>query len=87
MADVVVTRASMAGDHIQKLAVELYGLGERVIDRDTAVAWLRDGHSFVPVLGGERHTALQLVELEEGHAIRTDNAVENADQLPALPSV
>jgi len=87
MGDVVVKRAKMAGDHIEKLAVELHGLGERVIDRDTVLAWMRDGHSFVPVVGGVRHTALQLVELEEGHAIRTDNAAEAADSLPALPSV
>jgi len=87
MGDVVVKRAKMDGEQIDKLAVELHGLGERVIDRDTALSWLRDGHSLIPVIEGQRRPALQLVELEDGHAIRTDNQAEAADALPPLPSL
>ncbi len=87
MGDVLVKKATMADGKISKLGVELHGLPARTIDRDQAVAWMKDGHSLVPVVGGVRHTALQLVELEEGHAIRTDNAAEDADSLPELPSV
>lgn len=87
MGDVLVKRATMSDGKVAKLAVQLHGLGERVIDRDTALAWMRDGHSFVPVVGGRRHTALQLVEVGEEHAIRTDNAAEASDHLPELPSV
>lgn len=87
MGDVLVKRATLADGHVAKLAVQLHGLGERVIDRDTALAWMRDGHSLVPVIAGRRLNALQLVELEEGYAIRTDNVAEGSDALPGLPSV
>jgi hypothetical protein len=88
MGDVLVRRASLADGKVSKLAVELHGLGERVIDRDTVLSWMRDGHSFVPVLGGKRQPALQLVEVGEGeHVIRTDNEATDGDLLPELPSV
>jgi hypothetical protein len=87
MGDVLVKRATMAGDKVEKLAIDLHGLPSRVIDRDTAVAWMRDGHSLIPVVGGERLAALQLVEVGDAHAIRTDNAAEDADTLPELPTV
>ncbi len=87
MADVLVKRATLAEGKVDKLAVELHGLGERIIDRDTALAWMRDGHSLVPVRGGARGQALQLVEVGEAHAIRTDNVAEEGDRLPELPSV
>jgi hypothetical protein len=77
----------MADGKIDKLAIELHGLPARVIDRDQALAWMKDGHSFIPVVAGDRLPALQLVEVGEGHAIRTDNQAEDADALPDLPSV
>ncbi len=87
MGDVLVKKATMADGKIDKLGVELHGLPPRVIDRDQAVAWLKDGHSLIPVAGGVHHPALQLIEVGEGHAIRTDNQAEDADTLPDLPSV
>lgn len=85
MADVRVKRATVAGARIVKLVVGMDRLPDRAIDRDTAIRWMRDGHSFVPVTPAGRGAALQLVEVGEGHVIRTDNATVDADQLPSLP--
>jgi len=91
MGHVRVTAASLAEGRIDKLTVELSGLGARTIDRDTALSWMKDGHSFVPVVDGSEGPALQLVSIEGGdevvHVVRTDNAMTAEDQLPALPSV
>jgi hypothetical protein len=87
MADVLVKKATLAGGKIDKLGIELHGLPARVLDRDQVMAWMKDGHSFIPVLSGKRLGALQLVEVGDSHAIRMDNAKEDADQLPELPSV
>lgn len=87
MGDVLVKRGSVSGGRIGSLVVGLAGLPERTIDRDTAVAWMKDGHSLVPVIGGRRAPALQLVAVGDGHAIRTDNAPVDEDALPeALPA-
>lgn len=87
MGDVLVKRGSVSGGRIGDLVVDLAGLPERKIDRDTALAWMKDGHSLVPVLGGRRAAALQLVAVGEGFVIRTDNAAVDEDALPeALPA-
>jgi hypothetical protein len=84
MAHIRVTSARLGDGLIHSLDVELLGLGHRAIDRDTAVRWMRDGHSLVPAAGG---SALQLVTLEDGDEprwfIRADNAPEAQDSLPA----
>ncbi len=88
MGDVLVKKGTVSDGRIAKLEVELHGLGTRIIDRDTALAWMKDGHSLVPVVGGQRGTALQLVELpgdEPAWSIRTDNAPEGSDTLGELP--
>ena len=88
MGDILVKGATVSNGKIEKLRVDLHGLPERVIDRDTAIAWLKDGHSFIPVVRGSRQTALQLVELadkEGAYAIRTDNA-SGDDLVGDLPS-
>lgn len=87
MGDVLVKRAAMAGDRVERLEVALHGLPDRVIDRDTALAWLRDGHSLIPMVGGRRGTALQRVEAGDEQVIRVDNAPIAADALPDLPSL
>ncbi|MFT4623538.1 MAG: hypothetical protein ACI8PZ_002194 [Myxococcota bacterium] len=87
MGDVLVKKGSVQSGRITTLEVELHGLGSRTIDRDTAVAWMRDGHSFIPWVGGRRGAALQLVQAgEDGWVIRTDNAAEDADLLGDLPT-
>lgn len=88
MGDVQVKRATVNNGRIERLVVEIDLLPERTIDRETAIRWLRDGHSLVPVVEGARGTALQLVEVgDDAVAIRTDNAAVAEDRLPVLPQI
>ena len=87
MGDIAVRKATFNGSKIDKMTVEIHGLPPRTIGRETAVSWMKDGHSLIPLHGGTRLAALQLVECADGHVIRTDNVAEDADQLPDLPSV
>lgn len=84
MGDVLVTGGRVSDGKIEQLDVQLHGLPARSVDRDTALAWMKDGHSFVPLHKGQRLTALQLVEVGDDHFIRADNAPEAADTLPDL---
>ncbi|MEN0063096.1 MAG: hypothetical protein AAGA48_13155 [Myxococcota bacterium] len=86
MGDILVKRGSVVDGKIEELVVQFHGLAERTIDRDTALKWMRDGHSLIPTVNGKRLTALQLVDLgDESYAIRHDNASEPEDDLPPLP--
>ncbi len=84
MGDILVRGGSIQGGRIDSLTIDLHGLPQRTIDRATALAWLEDGHSLVPVRGGERLAALQLVEVDDELMIRTDNAAIPEDTLPDL---
>ena len=84
MGDVLVTGGNVSEGRIAKLDIELQGLPGRSIDRETALAWMKDGHSLVPSRKGTRLSALQLVEVGEEHFIRHDNAPESSDSLPIL---
>ena len=84
MADVLVRSATLSEGRIQKLDVAFHGLPSRTIDRDTALAWLKDGHSLVPVVGGQRGVRLQLVEAGEELVIRTDNEAVAEDRVAGL---
>jgi len=91
MGHVRVQGADLEESRIQALRVKIAGLPARTIDRPTALHWLRDGHSLLPVIDGQESTALQLVEVPEGDEsawfIRTDNEPKAEDRLPELPSV
>ena len=91
MGHVRVHGVDISEGKIQSMRVELVGLPHRTIDRATALAWMADGHSLVPVIGGVEHTALQLVEVPAAetveHFIRTDNAPTAQDELPGLAPV
>lgn len=84
MADVLVKKAAVKEGRIASLDIGLYGLPDRTIDRDTAISWMRDGHSMIPVRGGKRMTALQLVEVgdEDEPFIRHDNSPVAEDSVP-----
>ena len=85
MGRVWVKAADVREGKIERLEVRLGSLPARVIDRDTAVSWMRDMHSFI---AGDTGPALQLVEVDDGAwFIRTDNAAVAEDALPALPAV
>lgn len=87
MGEVRVKGARVEGGRIVSLAVSLSGLPDRSIDRDSAVRWMRDGHSFIPVISGRTLPALQLVETGDSWVIRTDNQALAEDSLPELPSI
>ena len=86
MARVEVTAGSVSDGKIKNLKVHLSGLPGREIDREQALSWMRDGHSFIPVVDGSDLPALQLVEVVDGgealHFIRADTQRESADSLP-----
>lgn len=86
MARVEVTAGALSDGRIEKLTVRLSGLPQRTLTRDQAVSWMRDGHSFIPVVDGRDLPALQLVEVAEGDEvqrfIRVDTSAEAHDSLP-----
>ena len=92
MGDVRIKRAAMAGNKIERVVVEIDRLPERTIDRETLVRWMRDGHSVIPEINGQRLPVLLLVELgsdpaSNAFAIRTDPEPIDEDRLPALPAI
>jgi hypothetical protein len=82
MGFVAVLSGSVSGGTIASLQVKMHNLPARTIDRATALAWMRDGHSFVPASG----RALQLVEVGDEGAlfIRDDHQAVAEDSLPAM---
>ena len=84
MGDVLVKQATLADNRIQTLSVGFDGLPDRQIDRETALAWMRDGHSLVPVQAGKRLPALLLIYGSDGLVIRDDSLPESADSVPSL---
>jgi hypothetical protein len=84
MGDVLVKRAVLADGRINTLTVGLHNLPDRTIDRETAISWMKDGHSLIPMVDSKRQAALQLVEADDGTFVRIDNAKVAADSLPEL---
>jgi hypothetical protein len=86
MARIEVIAGTLDGETIATLEVRLAGLPARTIDRPTALAWMKDGHSFIPVINGADQSALALVEVpgdgDRAWFIRTSPAVEPNDSLP-----
>lgn len=86
MSHVEVQTGSVKDGRIASLNVRFPGLPQRTIDRDTALAWMKDGHALLPKVDGALAPALRLVEIGEAddvhHVIRFDGAKEDADQLP-----
>ena len=83
MGDVLVKKGTISEGRITTLTVGFDGLPDREIDRSTAMRWMADGHSFIPLLGGKRGPAMQLVEVDDDtRVIRADTAVASEDSLP-----
>jgi len=75
MADILIHSASMTDGKAVELDVELHGLGKRTIDRATAIAWMRDGHSLIPLHQDSRAPALRLGGQDDDpclHAVGAD---------------
>jgi hypothetical protein len=84
MARVRVLSSSVSNGRIERLTVAMTNLPNREIDRDTAVRWLKDGHSFIPVVNGQEQPALHLVEgPDDALYVRADGASVAEDSLPA----
>ena len=83
MSRVSVLSSSVSNGRIERLTVQMPGLPAREIDRDTAVRWMKDGHSFIPVVKGQDAHALHLVEgPDDALYVRTDGASVAQDALP-----
>lgn len=86
MADIDVLSAELRGNRLHSLQVCFKNASPRTIDRDTAVLWLREGHSLVPVSGHGHHVhrghALQLVEVDGAEFVRGDTRLVAADDVP-----
>lgn len=82
MADVLVVGGAVADGKVTRLDVQIQGLPDRTLDREAAVAWMRDGHSLIPRVDGRRAPALLLLEIEDEHYIRSEGTPEPSDLLP-----
>ena len=89
MGHVRVHGADVAQGRIERLRVQMPNLPARTIDRATALAWMKDGHSLLPVFGGSVQPALVLVEVGEDDQsfIRSDARAVAEDAVLALPPV
>jgi hypothetical protein len=88
VGDVLVNAGRIVEGKIEKLSVQLHKLSDRVVTREKAIAWMRDGHSLIPTINGKRQSALQLIEIdgeEPSYYIRDDNEKTCEDSLPDLP--
>jgi hypothetical protein len=87
MARIAVHGADLKDGKIDALRVQMHNLPPRTIDRDTAVAWMRDGHTLIPVKGGNEAPCLLLLEVGDAFAIRDDAGKTGEDQVGGLPTV
>ena len=85
MADIEVLHADVQNGRVTTLEVRIHGTSARRIDRDTALAWLRGGHSLIPVAGHGHHVhrggAIERIEIEEAEFLRTDTRPTAADEI------
>lgn len=85
MADVEVVSADITSGRVKSLKVRFKGTTERVIDRDTALRWLADGHSLLTYAGTGHHAvrgkALERVEVDDEAFIRCDTQKVSEDQV------
>ncbi|TNE85800.1 MAG: hypothetical protein EP330_24500 [Deltaproteobacteria bacterium] len=87
MARIAVHGADLKDGKIASLRVRMHNLPPRTIDRDTAVAWMKDGHTLIPVKGGSEAPSLLLLEVGEELVIRDDSDKQSEDKLDGLPAV
>jgi hypothetical protein len=86
MARVLVHAADLDGGRIIRLRVKLHNLPARTIDRDTALAWLKDHHSLLVVRNGSPAEPLRLTDADEP-CLRTDVSNDPSDLLEGLPAL
>lgn len=85
MADIEVLSAEVRDGRVATLEVHIKGTPPRKIDRDTALNWLRGGHSLIPVSGHGHHVnrggAIERVEVEDAEYLRTDTRPAASDEI------
>lgn len=85
MADIDVLSADLQSGRLQSLKVSFKNASPRTIDRATALHWLREGHSLIPVSGHGHHvtrgTALERVEVDGAEYVRTDTQAVAQDDI------
>lgn len=85
MADIEVLGADVRDGRVVTLTVRFKNATPRTIDRDTALHWLAEGHSLIPVHGHghalHRGHAIERVEVGEDAFLRTDTRQEPSDHL------
>lgn len=88
MADIHVLAAQVHDGRVRSLTVRFPNAPSRTIDRDTALRWLAEGHSLIPVQGHghevHRGPAVELVEVDEAPYLRTDTRRVPADKIAGL---
>jgi len=85
MADIEVTAVNLTGGRVQTLQIQFKRSAARTIDRATALGYLREGHSLIPVSGHGYHVtrggAIERVEVDGEEYLRTDTRVVAADEV------
>lgn len=88
MADIHLLAADVHDGRVRSLTVRFPNARSRVIDRETALHWLAEGHSIIPVHGHghdlRRGPALERVEVDEAPYLRTDTRLVAADEIAGL---
>jgi hypothetical protein len=89
MAYIDVLSADVKSGRLQALTICFKNASPRTIDRETALGWLREGHSMLPVHGHghdvHRGAALERVEVDGVDFIRTDTRAVAADDVSFAP--
>lgn len=85
MADIEVLSADIQGGRVSRIKLRFKGNLLREIDRDTALDWLYQGHSLIPVGGHGHHVhrapAIERVEVDGGYYLRTDTQKIAQDEI------
>ena len=85
MADIDVLQADLTSGRVHSLTVCFKNASPRAIDRETALRWLKEGHSLIPVSGHGHHVtrghALHRVEVDGADYVRTDTKAVAADDV------
>ena len=85
MADIEVTAATVQAGRVQSLQVQFKRSAARTIDRTTALGWLREGHTLIPISGHGYHVhrggAIERVEVDGEEYLRTDTRAVAEDEI------
>jgi hypothetical protein len=85
MADVQVVGATLENGKVTALQVRFFGTAERSISRETAIAWLAEGHSLVTHSGSAHHPhrglAVERIFVGDEVFLRTNTTPKQLDEI------